>query len=132
MKNNYSATPPANADPRDVVATALAALPWAPQGTWTDAAGLFWVGSDANTLTGPQLATFQSAVTGTVANPNAPWRAYDTLVNRATAALTVNATFLGLASPSNAQTIAQVQALTKQCNGLIRLLLQQLDSTINT
>lgn len=55
-----------------------------------------------------------------------------TLQQRAQAALAANATFLSIGSPTNAQNAAQVQALTKQCNGLIRLLINALDSTSGT
>lgn len=54
------------------------------------------------------------------------------LQSRASAALAVNATFLGIASPTNAQTLAQVKVLTKECSALIRLLLGLLDSTDGT
>jgi hypothetical protein len=55
-----------------------------------------------------------------------------TIRSRAQTALTTNATYLALASPSTAQTTAQVQALTRECNGLIRLLLDLFDSTTGT
>lgn len=54
------------------------------------------------------------------------------LVSKARAALAVNATFLALVAPTNAQTLAQVQALTKECNGIIRLLINALDATTGT
>lgn len=50
-----------------------------------------------------------------------------TLEERALAALDTNRTFLNVKSPTNAQTLAQVRALTQQNNGLIRLVLNKLD-----
>lgn len=52
-----------------------------------------------------------------------------TIQTQAATALANNRTYLALASPTNAQTLAQVKALTRQNNGLIRLLLNQLDGT---
>lgn len=52
-----------------------------------------------------------------------------TLVERAQHALKANRTYLALQSPTNAQTLAQVRALTRQNTALIRLLLGQLDDT---
>jgi hypothetical protein len=54
------------------------------------------------------------------------------LVAKGQNALTSNATFLALGSPTNAQTLAQVQSLTRQMNALIRLTLGQFDTTNGT
>lgn len=51
-----------------------------------------------------------------------------TLQQRAATALTNNQTFLAIASPTQAQAVAQVQALTRQVDGLIRFLLGQFDT----
>lgn len=55
-----------------------------------------------------------------------------TITQRAQAALATNTTYLAIPTPSNAQIAAQVQALTKECSALIRLLLGLLDSTAGT
>lgn len=55
-----------------------------------------------------------------------------TLRTRAIAALNANATYLAIANPNNSQVAAQVTTLTKECSGLIRLLLNQFDTTAGT
>lgn len=52
-----------------------------------------------------------------------------TIEDQAATALGTNATFLAIASPTNAQIAAQVKALTRQNNGIIRLILNKLDGT---
>lgn len=49
--------------------------------------------------------------------------------DRAQQALDANKTFLAITSPSNAQVVAQVKALARQNNALIRLLLGRFDGT---
>ena len=43
------------------------------------------------------------------------------LLDKANAALAANATFLAIASPTNAQVLAQTRLLTRQVNARIRL-----------
>jgi hypothetical protein len=50
-----------------------------------------------------------------------------TITERASTALQGNRDFLALASPTNAQTLAQVKDLTRQSSALIRLVLNLLD-----
>lgn len=53
----------------------------------------------------------------------------EVLRSQAVQALVDNRAFLALAAPTQAQTLAQVKALTRQMNGAIRMLLGQLDGT---
>lgn len=55
-----------------------------------------------------------------------------TIQSAAETALTNNTNYLGIASPTAAQAEAQVTALTRQVDGIIRLLLGLLDSTAGT
>jgi hypothetical protein len=52
-----------------------------------------------------------------------------TLQQQATTALAANRDFLALAAPTNAQTLAQVKMLTRECTATIRLLTNALDAT---
>lgn len=62
----------------------------------------------------------------------APVANKDTILGKVSAALTNNQAFLGLSSPTNAQVLAQIQALTRQTNALMRIVSEQLDSTAGT
>jgi len=59
--------------------------------------------------------------------PGTPPHTREGIETRVRQALVSNATFQALATPTNAQLIAQVRSLTRQCNGLIRLRLGALD-----
>ena len=52
--------------------------------------------------------------------------------SKAQAALVNNATYLAIPSPTTAQAVAQVAALTREVNAIIRLLLNQFDTTTGT
>lgn len=81
------------------------------------------------------LTAWRSAVTGyTVTHPTADETAATAAANQATVsghmttALTGNDTYIALASPSTVQNTAQIKALTRQVDALIRLALGQLDT----
>lgn len=52
-----------------------------------------------------------------------------TIRNNASQALATNATYLGLANPTTAQAVAQVAALTRQIDALIRLAVANFSGT---
>ena len=51
-----------------------------------------------------------------------------TLTQKGLQALSDNSAYLAITSPTNAQVAAQVKALTRQVNGLIRLVLSRFES----
>ena len=54
------------------------------------------------------------------------------LRDKASQAVQANNTFLGIASPTNAQVVAQVQRLTRENTALIKLVLGAIDDTAGT
>lgn len=101
---------------------------------WDDQAQTYTAWNSAGAVTSTRAYTADEVVaagaTAAVATSDAN---RSTIQSRAQAALAANATFLALGpSPSNAQVIAQVRALTRQSTGEIRLLLGLTDSTDGT
>jgi hypothetical protein len=56
----------------------------------------------------------------------------DTLLDRLQQAFAANSTYLGVGSPTAAQTTGQVQRLTREMNAVLRLLLGAYDSATDT
>lgn len=106
------------------------------------------VETDPPTVTGAQVAESTVALVGgvptrtwSVRPKSAPELAADTsagngrtLETKLRAALATNATYLAVVAPTNAQNTAQVKALTRQVNGLVRrtLAADLLDDTAGT
>ncbi len=79
-----------------------------------------------------ETITPNGKTTQTINKPGSAGANRDEIETKAAQALAVNATYLALATPTAAQTTAQVKALTRECNALVRLLLGQLDDTAGT
>jgi hypothetical protein len=56
----------------------------------------------------------------------------EALIAKARQALNANATYLALASPTNAQNLAQIRLLTREATALIRLTIGALETTDGT
>ncbi len=92
---------------------------------------------DALTIAGPKTITaigatdgqLQAAITAAAAAFVDLEANRLTLINAAGSALAANATYLAVVTPTNAQVVAQVAALTRQVNGVIRLLLRNFTGT---
>lgn len=94
-----------------------------------NAAAYFNDGDAPGTAT---VSTWASEVAAHVPVPDPATANLATLQQRAAAALTANATYLAIASPTSAQNTAQIQRMTKECNALIRLALGLLNDISDT
>lgn len=83
-------------------------------------------------VTAADTATIQTVINAYVFDPLWAGGIRTALQAKAPGALASNATFLALGAPTNAQVLAQVQALTRQVNAMIRLDSNLLTSTNNT
>lgn len=95
------------------------------QYTAWDSAGIIVVGP--RPYTAEENATLDAKNAETTAKNNAA-----NLTTKAKTALTNNNTFLAIVSPTNADIVAQVKALTRQVNALIKLEIQDLANTTGT
>jgi hypothetical protein len=68
----------------------------------------------------------------TIPGPATPMANQQTLQQRAQNALVNNATYLAITNPTTNQAVAQVAALTRQMDAVIRVLLSQYDTTVGT
>lgn len=82
-----------------------------------------------STLNGVEMVEYRTVGTGVVTSRGLePAAGTDqanavTLLTRARLAITQNATYLGLATPTAAQQTAQIDRLTRECSALLRVLL---------
>lgn len=90
---------------------------WDPQGNVTT----------SRALTAQETSDLAAMDTTMTAQNNAA-----TLQSRMSAAIAANNTYLGLATPTAVQQTAQIARLTKECNALIKMALNQLSDTTGT
>lgn len=92
---------------------------------------VFGYSTDPN-LTGPQVTNWRALIASNPVPSGTPWEVLSSLQDKAAAALTANSTYLAIVSPTNAQVVAQVAALTRQVDAVIRMLTNALSSSADT
>lgn len=100
---------------------------------------MFGNGLNGDGVTPVKVAALIPAAVATVTPASDPTQAtitvtgdaatQQTVRNNASQALAANATYLGLATPTTAQAVAQVAALTRQIDALIRLAVANFSGT---
>lgn len=90
-----------------------------------------WDASSVLTLERPYTAA-ENAFADAQAQAETEMSNETSLRDKARTALTNNATFLAIATPTTAQAITQVKALTRQVNALIKLQIRDLTDTNGT
>lgn len=90
-------------------------------GVIAEGAGLVVYVADNGTLTAQQVTTAVAPIVAAQTAADTAAANQQTLLSRAQTALTNNEAFLAIASPTTAQTLTQVKALTRQIDALIRL-----------
>jgi hypothetical protein len=105
-----------------------------PPGSSITATGGLLTSTDPKTITAFQTddATLQAAITAAAAAYVDYGANLASLLQKAQTALANNQTYLAIGGPTNAQVVAQVQALTRQVDALIRVAVGNLASTAGT
>lgn len=79
-----------------------------------------------------ETVTANGKTVQTIDKPNSLGANREEILTKARAALTTNATYLAISSPSAAQNTAQAKALTRQMNAVIKYLLSDFANTTGT
>lgn len=108
-----------------------ALLPTGASVSWTGPR-LSETGEKVLTGIGVDDAALQTAVTAAAAAFVDRDSNRATIAAKAKQALDANDTFLAVATPTNAQILAQVRAVTRECSALIRLVLDEVETTGGT
>ena len=102
---------------------------------------------NSNVITGPEMTvvidgknpmpsigwtTSDHGLTFQAPAPDSPVANYTTIIGKLNQALTANANYLAIPTPSQAQVVQQVDRLTRECTGLIRAVLGLYDSQSGT